>query len=153
MFFAIVPIINKAFKLFKLVLVVYCDSCCHWWYPGNSRKPKTVYNVLKPLEQLSLYLHLDLVFHGDTIFQPILIPNVSSKEVFLWETVTDMKRWTLWGRPKQCLPQACLKFCTLCANIWSVFMWVEHIWRTNNHEVRSNLKGHIIPMGHVSWIF
>ena len=30
MFFAIVLIINKAFKLFKLVLVVYCDSCCHW---------------------------------------------------------------------------------------------------------------------------
>ena len=30
MYFAIVVIINKAFKLFKLVLVVYCDSCCHW---------------------------------------------------------------------------------------------------------------------------
>ena len=30
MSFAIVVIINKAFKLFKLVLVVYCDSCCHW---------------------------------------------------------------------------------------------------------------------------
>ena len=30
MFFIIVVIINKAFKLFKLVLVVYCDSCCHW---------------------------------------------------------------------------------------------------------------------------
>jgi len=30
MFFAIILIINKAFKLFKLVLVVYCDSCCHW---------------------------------------------------------------------------------------------------------------------------
>ena len=29
-FFTIVIIINKAFKLFKLVLVVYCDSCCHW---------------------------------------------------------------------------------------------------------------------------
>ena len=29
-YFAIVVIINKAFKLFKLVLVVYCDSCCHW---------------------------------------------------------------------------------------------------------------------------
>ena len=28
--FAIVVLINKAFKLFKLVLVVYCDSCCHW---------------------------------------------------------------------------------------------------------------------------
>ena len=26
MFFIIVVIINKAFKLFKLVLVVYCDS-------------------------------------------------------------------------------------------------------------------------------
>ena len=30
MFFIIVVIINKAFKLFKLVLVVYCDFCCHW---------------------------------------------------------------------------------------------------------------------------
>ena len=30
MFFITVVIINKAFKLFKLVLVVYCDSCCHW---------------------------------------------------------------------------------------------------------------------------
>ena len=30
MSFAIVVIINKTFKLFKLVLVVYCDSCCHW---------------------------------------------------------------------------------------------------------------------------
>ena len=30
MFFIIVVIINKAFKLVKLVLVVYCDSCCHW---------------------------------------------------------------------------------------------------------------------------
>ena len=29
-YFAIVVIINKAFKLFKLVLVVYWDSCCHW---------------------------------------------------------------------------------------------------------------------------
>ena len=29
MFFIIVVIINKVFKLFKLVLVVYCDSCCH----------------------------------------------------------------------------------------------------------------------------
>ena len=28
--FAIVVFINKAFKLFKLVLVVYWDSCCHW---------------------------------------------------------------------------------------------------------------------------
>ena len=27
MSFAIVVIINKAFKLFQLVLVVYCDSC------------------------------------------------------------------------------------------------------------------------------
>ena len=26
-YFAIVVIINKAFKLFNLVLVVYCDSC------------------------------------------------------------------------------------------------------------------------------
>ena len=29
-YFAIVIIINKAFKLFKLVLVVYCTSCGHW---------------------------------------------------------------------------------------------------------------------------
>ena len=30
MFFIIVVVINKVFKLFKLVLVVYFDSCCHW---------------------------------------------------------------------------------------------------------------------------
>ena len=41
-YFAIVVIINKAFKLFKLVLVVYCDSCCHWWYPGDSAGQKNV---------------------------------------------------------------------------------------------------------------
>ena len=29
-YFAIVVIINKAFKLFKLVLVVYCTSCWQW---------------------------------------------------------------------------------------------------------------------------
>ena len=29
-YFAIVVIINKAFKLFKLVLVVYCISCWQW---------------------------------------------------------------------------------------------------------------------------
>ena len=40
MFFIIVVVINKVFKLFKLVLVVYCDSCCHWWYPENSGNPK-----------------------------------------------------------------------------------------------------------------
>ena len=45
-YFAIVVIINKAFKLFNLVLVVYCDSCCHWWYPGNSAGQKNVYNTL-----------------------------------------------------------------------------------------------------------
>ena len=28
--FAIVVLINKAFKLFKLVLVVYCISCWQW---------------------------------------------------------------------------------------------------------------------------
>ena len=28
--FTIVVLINKAFKLFKFVLVVYCGSCCHW---------------------------------------------------------------------------------------------------------------------------
>ena len=50
MSFAIVVIINKAFKLFKLVLVVYCDSCCHWWYPENSRNQKNVYNAKKPLQ-------------------------------------------------------------------------------------------------------
>ena len=47
MFFIIVVIINKAFKLFKLVLVVYCDSCCHWWYPENSGNQKNVYNAKK----------------------------------------------------------------------------------------------------------
>ena len=50
MFFIIVVIINKAFKLFKLVLVVYCDSCCHWWYPENSGNQKNVYNAKKPLQ-------------------------------------------------------------------------------------------------------
>ena len=30
MSFAIVVLINKAFKLFKLVLVVYCISCWQW---------------------------------------------------------------------------------------------------------------------------
>ena len=40
MSFAIVVIINKAFKLFQLVLVVYCDSCWYWWYPGNSAGQK-----------------------------------------------------------------------------------------------------------------
>ena len=50
MSFAIVVIINKAFKLFKLVLVVYCDSCCHWWYPENSGNQKNVYNAKKPLQ-------------------------------------------------------------------------------------------------------
>ena len=49
-FFIIVVIINKAFKLFKLVLVVYCDSCCHWWYPENSGNQKNVYNAKKPLQ-------------------------------------------------------------------------------------------------------
>ena len=29
-YFAIVVLINKAFKLFKLVLVVYCISCWQW---------------------------------------------------------------------------------------------------------------------------
>ena len=33
MSFAIVVIINKAFKLFKLVLVVYCDSSCLIYCP------------------------------------------------------------------------------------------------------------------------
>ena len=41
-YFAIVVFINKAFKLFKLVLVVYCDSCCHWWYPGNSADQRNI---------------------------------------------------------------------------------------------------------------
>ena len=36
MSFTIVVIINKAFKLFKLVLVVYCISCWQWWHPVNS---------------------------------------------------------------------------------------------------------------------
>ena len=49
-FFIIVVIINKAFKLFKLVLVVYCDSCCHWWYPENSGNQKNVYNAKKTLQ-------------------------------------------------------------------------------------------------------
>ena len=53
MFFIIVVIINKAFKLFKLVLVVYCDSCCHWWYPENSGNQKTVYNAKNRLRHFS----------------------------------------------------------------------------------------------------
>ena len=57
MFFIIVVIINKAFKLFKLVLVVYCDSCCHWWYPENSGNQKNVYNAKKP--------HLYCVYKGN----------------------------------------------------------------------------------------
>ena len=47
MSFAIVVIINKAFKLFQLVLVVYCDSCCHWWYPEDSGNPKKPCIMLK----------------------------------------------------------------------------------------------------------
>ena len=48
MFFTIVVFINKASKLIKLVLVVYCDSCCHWWYPGNSAGQKNVWKAQKP---------------------------------------------------------------------------------------------------------
>ena len=59
-YFAIVVIINKAFKLFNLVLVVYCDSCCHWWYPGNSAGQKNVYNTLWMPRDTSMSLHWPL---------------------------------------------------------------------------------------------
>ena len=40
MSFAIVVIINKAFKLSKLVLVVYCDSCCQLVISRELREPE-----------------------------------------------------------------------------------------------------------------
>ena len=45
--FTIVMYYNKAFKLFKLVLVVYCISCWQWWHPVNLGSLKNVCKAQK----------------------------------------------------------------------------------------------------------
>ena len=52
MSFAIVVIINKAFKLFQLVLVVYCDSCGIGDTQGTLQAKKTFETLYKRPETL-----------------------------------------------------------------------------------------------------
>ena len=123
MSFAIVVIINKAFKLFQLVLVVYCDSCCHWWYPGNSAGQKTCITPYKRPETLVwVYIGARLYFHRRLWFCPrggCLVLGVCSGGV-----PGPGGSAPTWWRP----PPPDGYCCGRCASYWNAFLSNIH-WR------------------------
>ena len=80
MYFTIVVIINKAFKLFQLVLVVYCDSC--WQGTLQARKTfKTAYKRPETLIWVYIYICikikiLHVVIWTLSVLVPISLPII-----------------------------------------------------------------------------
>ena len=159
-YFAIVVIINKAFKLFNLVLVVYCDSCCHWWYPGNSAGQKNVYNTpintqrhlyestwrfyfyLTPLlfVKRSLCSHALLILAKSSVPKSQLMWSQSSKQ---WELAQLDRRGTgnttVIGLRVQALLEVSFLFNLLCSNTslpeWSTLGKTRLSWEQSSPGV------------------